>query len=266
MTFYKNYKKIGDEIAKKIIRCPKVRAIGYIGSIAFGFVDKISKDIDLVCIVDKLPSIKERRKYLGKQRYSENATFAFEMFYVNDIKVDIIFKELQWFKHVLKKITPEDDFNEKHILALIQNMKPIIDRQNIIKNFKKKAKYTKRYQKRKLEYQFHVLCNREKFIEKSFKRKNLVFVNYLFLDSLERYISMIFALNKRYYSDLKWAEKYIESFKIKPKNAIRNIKKFSELGNKQKEIGEKLSLLKKMILDIFKVIKREVPKVKLHLV
>jgi hypothetical protein len=163
----------------------------------------------------------------------------------------------------LRKITPEDDFNEKHILALIQNMKPIIDKENIIRDFKKKAKYSEEYKIRKLEYQFSILCNRKNIVNKPLRREDMPFVNYLFSDTLERYVWMIFTLNKKYYSDLKWAERYIRKFKIKPKDVIKNIRKFSELGNKPKEIDEKLKLLKEMILDISKVIKKEVPQVKI---
>ena len=263
MTIYTNYKKIGDIIANKIAKFPKVKAVAYAGSMTSKFIDEISKDIDLVCIVSERPSIKERRRYLGEQKYSENSNSFIEIFYIGDVKIDIIFIELQWFENVLKKIAPEDEFNEKHILALIQNMKPIIDQKNIIKNFKKKIKYKEEYRVKKLEYQFHVLCNRKEFIIKSLKRKNLAFVNYLFSDSLERYVWIIFALNKKYYSDLKWAEKYIRKFKIKPKNAIKNIRRFSELGNSQKEINEKLKLLEEMILEILKVIKKEVPQAKI---
>jgi predicted nucleotidyltransferase len=105
MTLYTNYKKIGDEIAKKIAKCPKVKAVAYIGSMATGFLDEISKDIDLVCIVDKLPSIEERRNYLGNQKYLEGIpTIHLETFMATtDVRVDIIFKEFQWFENVFEK-------------------------------------------------------------------------------------------------------------------------------------------------------------------
>lgn len=69
MSSQEDLKKMGDEVGRKISKCPHVKAVAYIGSVATGFVDEFSNDIDIVCICDDYPSIEERRKYLGNQKY-----------------------------------------------------------------------------------------------------------------------------------------------------------------------------------------------------
>ena len=85
-----------------------------------------------------------------------------------------------------------------------------------------------------------------------------------FTDSVKQYVCLIYALNYRYFSDLKWFEKRLKEFKIKPKKAMEYVRKMSEIGNTPREIKQKISLLKEMIIDISKIIKKELPKIDLE--
>lgn len=261
MQSIKEYRKLGFEVAKKISKVPGVKAVGYTGSMATGFIDRFSKDIDITCIVDRPIHIKERRKYLGKQDYRENeVSLFFESFKVNDIHVDLIFKDIGWIESSIKRMEPRDDFNEKQILSFLQTMKPIIDRKGIIKNLKKRSMYTDDYRLTKVVWNLSILCNRGWTIGKPIKRGDIAFINYLFSEAIEKYVSTIYALNKIYYSDLKWSLNILESLKIKPKKSIYNVKKLSVVGNNPKEINEKMRILKEMIIDLSKIIRKELPK------
>lgn len=262
---YAKYDKIGREIAKELIKIPNVKAVAYIGSMSSGFVDSISKDIDMICLVDRLPSIEERRKILGERDYFEGSTSIYmEGFKISDVRIDIVFKEIRWIEGTLDyNMEPADDAAEKNNLYPIQNMKIIIDDENIIKNLKKRAEYTDSYQKRKIEFLFSVLAHRKFILDKPLKRKNMIFVNYIFSDSVEKYISAIYALNKKYYSDSKWSEKIISSFKIKPKNSLSNIKHMIMLDSKPNDVNKKIKILKNMNTELAKIILKHIPDAKI---
>ncbi len=263
MNEYENLKRIGIEIARKISRCPKVKAVAFIGSLATEFVDKYSKDIDLVCICDDYPSVKERRRYLGKENYEKFASKFMEIVKRKEIQIDIVFRPVYWFESALK-LDPYDEGAERSCLFLLQNLKPIVDKENLIKKMKKKIKYSDEYKRKKIEFCFLILSNTWKINEKLMKRNDIACLGQRFFALLERYVQIIFALNKRYYSDLKWVEKFISQFKIKPKNALSNIRKFSKLGNRKEEIKEKMKLLKQMIKELAELVKKEVPEAKIE--
>jgi len=93
-------RRIGDEIARKISECQNIKAVAYVGSVASAFADEYSKDVDLVCLCSKFPSIEERRKYLGKQNYNRTtmASKFMEFLKVDDIQVDISFALIGWLE------------------------------------------------------------------------------------------------------------------------------------------------------------------------
>lgn len=261
---YKQYDKIGKDIANKLIKIPNVKAIAYIGSMASGFVDNISKDIDIACFVYELPSIKERRKYLGKQDYSESSNIYLESFIISGIRIDIIFKELGWVEDTLRRMEPADDFAEKHNLFPIQNMKIIIDNGKVIEKLKKRVAYTDDYRRRKIEFLFAVLAHRKFVLDKPLKRKNIAFVDFSFSDAMEKYVAALFALNKKYYSDLKWSERFIQDLKIKPKSSLKYLNEISVLGNRPVDIKKKIIILKKMTEELSETIKKYVPEAKIN--
>ena len=89
-------------------------------------------------------------------------------------------------------------------------------------------------------------------------------MNYRFPLLLEKYVNIIFALNKRYFSDLKWIDKYLLKFKVKPKKSLYYIRKISELGNTKKELRKKIKLFKKMVKELALIIKKEIPEAEIE--
>lgn len=264
MVSLKKLEEIGKEVAEKISRCPKVEAVAFIGSLATGFVDRFTNDVDLICICKDFPTVEERRKYLGKQNYRKNLESKYiEIFNLGKVEIDISFRPIRWLEDALKK-DPYDENAEKYNLSLIQSMKPIIDKKNIIKKLKRKARYTQEYRKKKIEFCFSVLTHTQKINEKLLKRNETPFLCYRFPLLLEKYANIIFALNKKYFSDLKWIDKYLAKFKIKPKNALYYIRRISELGNRKKELEEKIKLLKKMVKELALTVKKEIPEAKIE--
>ena len=260
----KDLRKIGEEIGRKISKCSNIKAVAFIGSIAYGFADEYSKDVDIICYCNTLPSIKERRKYLGEQNYEKTGLISdhMEIFKIDGTNIDITFFIPEIYEWGLK-MNPNDEGAEKHVLFKIQICEPIVDKNDFLIKLKEKIKYTDDYQIKKIERQFSVLCNSKEVNKKPLIRNDTAFLDYRFSFLVEKYASLIFALNKRYFSDLKWIEKHIEKFNIKPKNTVRNIRKMSEMGNKSCEIEEKMKILKNMIFEISEVIKKEVPKAKI---
>lgn len=264
MRKIKRLEKIGKNIARKLARCPNIKSIAFTGSLARGFADEYTKDIDLICFCSRIPPIEERRKYLGKQMYLEHlSTQFFESFKLEDIRIDIVFKELDWIRQAIRNLNPYDEIGEKHNLSLIQTMKIILDKTGEIRKIKKKLNYPREYKVKKIEYQFSVLCNLKSSLEASIKRGDIPFIQWKFSDIINRYVNIIFALNDRFFSDPKWLEKYMRMFKVKPKGIVNDIRKICEMGNKPREIRKKMKILRHIIIELSEIIKKEVPEAKI---
>jgi hypothetical protein len=83
------------------------------------------------------------------------------------------------------------------------------------------------------------------------KRKNYIWISLLLNNNLNNYLFCLYTLNNLYYHKFlgKWAFKQINNFKYKPKNCVKRLEKISLLGNKGKELDQKLKIFRQLVKD-----------------
>jgi hypothetical protein len=248
-----------DEVIMKLSVSPKVDAIGFTGSVAFGLLDEHS-DIDMICVVNSYMSVEERRELLGPHKYSPLADTVYqETFEEDGTDVDIQFRERKWFEDVLANKQMASDFNEKYVLYMLQNVVPAFDRGGVLSSMVQRAGYDHDFRKRKLEGAFAVLKGAKGTVETLMVRSDVTFLDRTFVDILEKYASAIFALNGKYFSDVKWGTQKMEGMQIRPHGAIADVKEFCTIGNSLDGIAYKVRMLRRMLLELADVVFRSAP-------
>jgi hypothetical protein len=248
-----------DEVIMNLSSSDEVEAVGFTGSVAFGLIDDKS-DIDMICIVNRYMSVEERRNLLGKHDYDKNADTVYqEMFEVDGTRIDIQFRDIGWFEQVLKDKEMASDFNEKYVLYLLQNVVPAWDGKGVIGRLTGLETYTEEFARRKIEHSFAFFKQSKKDIESLVRRNDVTFLTRTYSDILEKYVSVIFALNKRYFSDVKWGLEKMGGMANKPTDSLKDLGDFCRTGNGFDCVDVRISLLKKMILDLSGTVDEVVP-------
>jgi len=125
-------------------------------------------------------------------------------------------------------------------------MKPIADPRGFIKKLKEDASYTDEMRKKIFEQRFFVIVRTKPLLENSLKRNNKIFINSRLSDSFRAYCNLLYALNKRYFSDVKWIKNDLKKFRFKPKRCFERLEEFNILGCRNHEIRRKLNILKSL--------------------
>jgi hypothetical protein len=254
-----------DEVVMALSSSDKVDAVGFTGSVAFGLLDEHS-DVDMICIVSSYMSVKERRELLGMRDYSPLADTVYqETFTVDGVEIDIQFRERKWFLDVLSNKEMASDFNEKYVLYMLQNVVPMFDNGGILKSMMEKAAYTDTFAIRRIESSYQVLAKTKDMADVLSGRGDVTFLDRTFLDAMEKYVSVIFALNRRYYSDVKWGLQKIAKMDVKPAGWERDLSELSGIGNDADGVRRKTSLLKSMLLALSAVIRERMPSADISL-
>lgn len=240
--------KIAKKIANKLIEIKEVKAVGIYGSYAKGYADRFTDDVDLVAFCEKIPDKSERENRLKeidlKKIRDPDINFV-DVFTSEKVEITIFYKVVKEAEKWIDSFKKWGGFTNE-INIFIENAASLVDPENIIKKLKDGAFYTDEMRKKSFEQYFFGLSRTKPLLESSLKRNNIIFINQKLDDSLRSYYILLYALNKKYFSDTKWIHKDLERFKLKPKNCFERLEEFSTLSCRKKEIKRKLKILKSL--------------------
>ncbi len=150
-------------------------------------------------------------------------------------------------------------------LAQIFYCKPLYDPRRFIEKLKlDMKKYPKWLRKREfLKLNGVFRFTRSDLIKRELERGNEIFLHYKTAEIKTWLDSVLYALNKNYWSPAsnKWAFKDFEKFKIIPKDYIKKSKLFS--NSKGMKLEEKIKILDDLAWEVYKMIKKHIPTAKI---
>lgn len=257
--------KIGKEVAEKLKQLKEVKAIAFYGAVASGFADKWS-DIDIVCICNKIPSIKRREKLLKElenieliKDLPENYQKHMDFFVYKNIEITIEYKIWQNYKDILGKFKKGASLPWEKISDAINHVYYARSIYDPNKKFKELKEGIPKPNIKGEGIKWLIdLLNRTFYgnrgpwgdrVEKAIKRRNPIALNKEFTELIDAFVIYLYAINKEYYTTAKWLPQYIKKFKIKPKNCIKRLERISLLGNRPKELKEKIKIFKSLVED-----------------
>lgn len=265
------------DTAKKVAQTLKqingIKAIALQGNLAKGFVDKYS-DIDLICLYEKLPSSKARRKVIEKlniekfvnKELPKQFTDKSEYFYFNGLRVSTYWIKQEDYEKSIKNFclykTTKNEF--QNIISHIYYTKILYDPAEKFANLKKQIpkprkgiiKYSM-YHLNKVVYGGEWPHGEKINFER--KRKNYIAINSEFIELIEHYLIIIFTLNGEYYTFPKWLPSLLKKMKTKPKNLIKRLNQLVYLGNDDKSINKKMKILTFLVNDLNIILKNKNP-------
>lgn len=242
----KKAKRIAKKVASKLAEIKDVKAVGIYGSFAKGYADKFTNDVDLVAFCKKIPkkTAKESKlKEAGAEIIRGSPSVDSVLFH--ETEITIFYKTAKdarkWINHFKNW-----DFNESNIAVFIENMIPAADSEEFTKKLKKNISYTNEMRTKAFEWHFYAIARTKFLLENPLKRGNIVFINQKLNESFRSCCKLLYALNKRYFSDTKWINKDLEKFRLKPKSCLDRLEEFSLLGCGRSGIKRKLEILKSL--------------------
>ena len=228
-------------------------ALGLEGSFGYGYQDKYS-DVDLFAICKEGYSISKLIQNLKKKEFEIHphpeilknlSSFSLK---TKDRRIDI-------------KLISKSKFDN----IVNEDLKIIFDPLNIFKKSK-----IKKPTKKEFEFSYRMIVyplRIKKHYEVRKARDNLLFFSDLANRSIEILIKLVYSLNKKEYICMKWAKNDLKKFKVKPKNFVKRINDLILLGNKDKDLKNKIDEIHKLGDETYKLILKqfsEIKKIKAH--
>ncbi len=256
-------------ITEKVVRIIKkekdIKAICLFGSVARGFVDRFSKDVDILVLVGEIPSKKEMEKIVKKIE-GARIEIVSTKFHIIRFELDKFYVDLQFFKfsEIKKSI---NNFLKGEIWeywpALINECKIIWDPRGLIKGLKKKLKpYPKKIKKKIIEDRVSNFGKFYEYMKRSIPREDKFFIYEKFYYALKDFVFVLFTLNEEYFDQLKWLNKRIEKLKIKPKNTYQRLLSIINLDFSKKSNEKKLKIFEELVNELIELIKKNCPEIK----
>lgn len=248
--------KIAKKIANKLMEIKEAKAVGIYGSYAKGYADRFTDDVDLVVFCEKILDKKDRENKLkeinaNKIRDTDNI----DPIIFEDAEITIFYKTTEEAERWIDSFKKWEGF-ENEIAAFIENTKPITDPRGFIKKLKRSALYTDEMRKKMFEQRFFVVARTKPLLETSLKRNNTIFINSRLNDSFRAYCNLLYALNKKYFSDVKWIKNDLKKFRLKPKKCFERLEEFNMFGCRKHEVERRLEILKSLAEDTATVAKK----------
>ena len=243
----------------------EIKTIYLVGSLALGYSDKYTKDFDLIALCDKIPKKEKRREFLKKIIKTWKPAYdshSIDVFDIDELKdCSVFYFQIKRYKYFLKEFKKNEQMFDD--LAQIFYCKPLYDSGEFIKKLKlDMKKYPNWLRKREfLKLNGIFRFTRSGLIERELKRGNEIFLHYKTAEIKTWLDSVLYALNKKYWSPAsnKWAFKDYKKFKIIPKNYIKE----SRLFSKSMSFEEKIKILDDLAWEVYKLVKKHVPKAKI---
>jgi len=271
-------KKIQKELERKIKDILEVfkedkniLVAGYVGSVSKGFADKFS-DLDIVCITRKKPDytlIKKKLRSLCTDietfKDGEKMNYHFDYY---GTTATICFKKVSEIKDAIKKLKENFDMQLYKKLYINFDYKVVFGDRKIMKGIQKQIPL--RVPEKEIKEGFEglykwVVNNVRKGgrLESEMERKNWISVNYRFNRTLDWFIQLIYLINGIPFQEVRWIYKEIPKMKIKPNNCINKLDKIVKLGSGEENAKKKIFLLRSLVLDLDKIVRKkkfDVPK------
>jgi len=271
-------KKIQKELERKIKDILEVfkedkniLVAGYVGSVSKGFADKFS-DLDIVCITRKKPDytlIKKKLRSLCTdiETFKDGEKINYHFDYYGNTPT-ICFKKVSEIKDAIKKLKENFDMQLYKKLYINFDYKVVFGDRKIMKGIQKQIPL--RVPEKEIKEGFEglykwVVNNVRKGgrLESEMERKNWISVNYRFNRTLDWFIQLIYLINGIPFQEVRWIYKEIPKMKIKPNNCINKLDKIVKLGSGEENAKKKIFLLRSLVLDLDKIVRKkkfDVPK------
>lgn len=245
------------KLCNSLTKLQEVEALALGGSRSTKLNDEKS-DYDLYVYVNKIPSEEVRKEILKNtcKHIEMNLTyweFEDDCILMNDIPIDIIYRNLSDLDNVLKDVVFDHKAGNAYTTCMWNNLlncRVIFDKDG--KLTKLKEKYNIKYPnelkenivKRNMELLHGKLCSYDEQIIKAIDRKDIVSINHRITAYLETYFNVIFAINELTHpGEKRLLNITLNTCKLLPKDYEINIRKLLD-NNNQKD-----SEVMKIILD-----------------
>jgi len=255
------------KVVKTLKKLKNVKAIGLYGSIAMGFADKYTEDMDFIVFCDKTPNVKDRERILKpivKKWYSAYDVWKFiDVFDIKERKeCTVFYRTLDEFENYVKRFKEKNRLEGEFTTFIIYG-KSLYDPKGFLKKWKKMTIKYPEWLRRNIVGLLNGIFRftRGGVIEKELKRGNINYVNDKIATIKNMLDEVIFALNKTY-SCSKWAFKFYPKFKLLPKDYMKKMDKFNNI--KGIELKEKIKIIDHLAYEVYKIAKKEIPDLKIR--
>jgi GrpB-like predicted nucleotidyltransferase (UPF0157 family)/predicted nucleotidyltransferase len=255
--------KKAQPIVKELRLFPETRAITFYGSIGAGYADEFS-DIDIMVFCTKVPDKKHTKKIYKKFKIKlwPNLTSSIQGFSWDRRDWTIFFKEISSMEHDIKSFLSEkNEWWENQIANYLDRTIIVYDPDNIVKAWKKKIKKYPLWLKRKNFSKIDLVTTKIEKIFKGLQRENLVLIQDALSACLENLIHILYSLNNKLFSSSEWFFKDIKKFRVTPPNCLKKIEAIARLDT---TLTEKMKLIGRMVEDIEKLCKKQIPSLELR--
>ena len=260
------------EILKVFREDKNILVAGYVGSVSKGYADKYS-DLDIVCITKKdpdYPTIKKKLHFLCTdiETFKDGKKMNYHFDYHGTVAT-IGFKKLSQINETIKNFNNSSfDLQVYKKLYINFDHKLVFGDKKIIKKIQKQIpkKVPDEVIREGFEKLYKWVVNNVRKngrLDSERKRKNWISVNYRLNRTMEWVIQLIYLINGIPFQEVRWIYKEIPKMKIKPKNCIAKLDKISKLEGGKKGTKKKILLLRSLVLDLDKSVRKkkfDVPK------
>lgn len=267
MESQKQFIKLAKEVTNTIKPLKEIKSISIYGAVALGFQDKYS-DIDLVALCDEIPKIEKRKKILDRLKNTRFIDIpnksGMDYFVYKETDISIEYKKIKEFERLIREFKKGEIIFEQFstVISKFYFGKSLYDPKGIFRRLKKKVP--------KPKFNIGIIglvdylnktCNGDvgpigDRLKKAIERKNLINIHLEFSSLINAIIIVLYTLNGFYYLTPKWVPSYIKKMKLKPKNTEKKLNELSRLGNSPSLINKKRRILKSLVEDLNKVLRK----------
>lgn len=259
--------KEATKVVNALKKLKSVKAIGLYGSIAMGFADKYTEDMDFIVLCDKIPNVKDRERTLKpiiKKWYPAYDVWKFiDVFDIKERKeCTVFYRTLDEFENYVKRFKEKNRL-EGEVTTFIIYGKSLYDPKGFLKKWKSMTRRYPEWLRRNIVglltgvFRF----TRSGVIEKELKRKNISYINDRIATIKNMLDEVVFALNKTY-SCPKWAFKFYPKLKLLPKDFFKKMNRFNSIEGIS--LKEKIKIIDHLAYEIYKIAKKEIPDLKIR--
>jgi len=240
----KDIEPLLNELVPIIKSIESVEGISLGGSFSRGLGDRYA-DVDLIAYCQTTPSLEDRKQKIGrlgaKTLVSDKRI---DMFWYGRRKVDVNY-------FTLSELERDIDINPKvtsDTVSYVLHAQILDEKDSVITRLKKRAESKMSIingaEAKTMLMQLYSELDK---VDVAFKRKDIIYLSNRLEKSKEKLIKLIYMLNHYPFISLKWAYREMERFGAIPKDLIKRLEKFSQLGLDQ--YVEKVGLLKEILIE-----------------
>lgn len=261
-----------NDLVNELKSLEEVEIIMLGGSKSLNKEDELS-DYDVYVYFNKHISKEKRENILKKYfKYCEIANEFWEEeddgILKNGEEVELIYRDVKFIEEQFKNIFERYNTSFGYSTCMVHNIltaKVIYDKNNIIKEYRKKYNYYPENLKKKIVLENIKLLDNQMpslsyQIIKAAKRRDLVSINHRITEYLSIYFDILFALNEEFHPGEKRLLTWVDKFRVKPLNAKENIERLLCVGTTN--FNETISLINELSSDMNNLVKEVYPEYK----